>query len=210
VVAGFSEAYALDMGYRAAHHGADFMSPAIGRMQAAPIAFAEGRTSEIVHDADGLRITAFLVDHAPIAPAVGYRFDWRGRSVAVSGDTVKSANLIAAAKDADVLVHEAQANQIVKTLAEVAASRRPRMAKIFTDIPSYHTTPVEAAEAANQANVKLLVLSHLTPPPTNAFVERVFLRGVSDARASGWVLADDGLLVTLPADSESVRTSELD
>jgi ribonuclease Z len=210
VVAGFNEAYALDRGYRTAHHGADFLPPAVAVMTAAPIAFAGGAASAVVHDADGLRITAFLVDHAPISPAVGYRFDWHGRSVVVSGDTVKSASLIHAAKDADVLVHEAQANHILKVLGAVAAQGRPRVAKILADIPSYHTSPVEAAEAANEANVKLLVLSHLTPPPPNALVARIFVRGVDEVRPAGWVMADDGMLLTLPADSDAIEQGEID
>jgi ribonuclease Z len=210
VVAGFNEAYALDVGYRAAHHGADFMPPAVGVLSAAPIAFASGAASAVVHDADGLRISAFLVDHAPIAPAVGYRFDWRGRSVVVSGDTVKSANLVHVAKDADVLVHEAQANHILEVLRGVATTTRPRAAKILGDIPSYHTTPVQAAEAANEANAGLLVLTHLTPPPPNALVERIFVRGVSAVRPAGWVLADDGMLITLPADSDAIEQGRVE
>jgi len=210
VVAGFNEAYALDVGYRAAHHGADFNVPALGLMTPAPIAFADGAPSAVVHDADGLRITAFLVDHPPIVPAVGYRFDWRGRSVVVSGDTVKSANLISAAKGADVLVHEAQANHLVEILGEVAGASRPRAAKIMADIPTYHTTPVEAAEVANEANVRLLVMSHLTPPPPNALVARLFVRGVNGVRPSGWLMADDGMLFTLPADSDAIERGEIE
>jgi ribonuclease Z len=210
VVAGFNEAYALDVVYRAAHHGADFVPPAVGVMSPQPIGFAEGNTSAVVHDSDGLRITAFLVSHAPVDPAVGYRFDYRGRSVVVSGDTVKSANLITAAKDVDVLVHEAQANHIVKILQEVATESRPRAAKIMGDIPDYHTSPVEAAEVANEANARLLVLSHLTPPPPNALVARMFARGVDDARDGDWVLADDGMLFTLPADSREIVRGEIE
>ncbi len=210
VVAGFNEAYALDVGYRVAHHGAGFNVPALGLMNPAPIAFADGAMSAVVHDADGLRITAFLVDHPPIVPSVGYRFDWRGRSVVVSGDTVKNANLISVSKDADVLVHEAQANHIVKVLQEAAGTSRPRAAKIMSDIPSYHTTPVEAAEVANEANVKLLVMSHLTPPPPNALIERIFVRGVDEVRPSGWVLADDGMLITLPADSDAIDQEDIE
>jgi ribonuclease Z len=210
VVAGFNEAYELDRGYRVAHHGAHFNVPELGVMTPAPIAFAGGATTALVHDADGLRITAFLVEHPPIVPSVGYRFDWRGRSVVVSGDTVKDARLIAAAEGADVLVHEAQANHIVKILGEAARESRPRAAQIMADIPSYHTTPVEAAEVANEANVKLLVLSHLTPPPPNALVERIFLRGVDDVRPSGWVMADDGMLITLPADSDAIEQGDIE
>jgi len=210
VVAGFNEAYALDVRYRTAHHGADFLPSAVGAMTPAPIAFAEGEASTVVHDADGLRITAFLVEHAPISPAVGYRFDYQGRSAVVSGDTVKSANLIRAAMEADVLVHEAQANHLVALLQQTATDARSRMAKILGDIPSYHTSPVQAAEAANEAGVRLLVLSHLTPPPPNALVKRMFLRGVDDVRGSGWVMGDDGMLFTLPAGSDEIVQSEIE
>ncbi|HTF32390.1 MAG TPA: MBL fold metallo-hydrolase [Myxococcota bacterium] len=211
VVAGFSEAYALDTQYRIAHHGADFLPPDAGRLEAYPIAGpAEGRGPQVVLDENGLRITAFAVHHDPVKPAYGYRFDYRGRSVVVSGDTTKDEGLIQAARGADVLVHEAQANHLVAMIGEAAASAgRPRVAKIMGDIPSYHTSPVQAAEAANEAGVKLLVLYHLTPSPPLRIVERVFTRGVSQVRPDGWLLADDGLLVELPVDSSSLTTRQL-
>ena len=55
----------------------------------------------MVLEENGLRITAFAVHHDPVKPAYGYRFDYRGRSVVVSGDTTKDAGLIQAARDAD-------------------------------------------------------------------------------------------------------------
>jgi ribonuclease Z len=212
VVAGFSEAYALDTGYRIAHHGADLMVPEVGRMQANPIAGpASGAGPTVVLEQDGLTITAFAVTHTPVEPAYGYRFDYRGRSVVVSGDTVKDAGLIAAAEGADVLVHEAQANHLVAMLAaEAERSGRPRIAKVLGDIPSYHTSPVEAAEVANAAGVKLLVLYHLTPPPPAWLVERAFVRGVDAVRPRDWVLADDGLLITLPIGSSAVEIGALE
>src|SRR6266404_94098 len=88
VVAGFEEAYALDRGYRIAHHGADFLKPDLSLMQATPVDATAAPA--VVLDEDGLKITAFPVDHRPIVPAYGYRFDYRGRSVVVSGDTAKS------------------------------------------------------------------------------------------------------------------------
>ncbi len=209
VVAGFQEAYALDTGYRIAHHGAAFLDEGIGRMQATPIDIPAGAGSVVVVQEDGLTITAFPVDHRPIVPAYGYRFDYRGRSVVVSGDTVKSASLVAAARGADVLVHEAQSNHLIAMIGDAAAAAgRPRVAKIMHDIPSYHTTPVQAAEVANEAGVKLLVLYHLNPPPPNRLVERVFTRGVERARQGRWLLGDDGTLVALPIGSNaiSVRT----
>lgn len=208
VVEGFEEAYALDRGYRTAHHGADVLPPERGRMHAMPIAFG-GAESTTVFEVKDLKVTAFLVNHAPIEPAIGYRFDYRGRSVVISGDTVKNAAVIQAAKGADVLLHEAQANHLVAMIAEAARNAGlDRIAKLMDDIPSYHTTPVEAAEVANEAGVNTLVLYHLTPPPPNRLAESVFMRGV-DAVRKDVIVSYDGLVVELPTGSKEVRTSSL-
>ena len=212
VVAGFSEAYALDSQYRTAHHGADFLPPDRGRMEPVVVPGpAQGSGPAVVLDEDGLRITAVAVHHTPVRPAYAYRFDYRGRSVVVSGDTVKDADLIAAALGADVLVHEAQANHLVALLGlEAKRAGRDRIAKLMGDIPSYHTSPEEAAEVANAAKVKLLVLYHLTPPPQGALMERAFVRGVDAVRPTGWVLADEGMLITLPVDSTAVEVGKIE
>jgi len=213
VVNGFTEAYALDTGYRIAHHGRELLPPEVGRMDARVVPGpAEGTGPAVVLQDGGLTITAFAVTHTPVRPAYGYRFDYRGRSVVVSGDTVKDAGLIAAAKGADVLVHEAQANHIVALMrAEAEKTGRTRIAKILGDIPSYHTSPVGAAEAANEAGVRLLVMYHLTPPPpAGPLVERMFVRGVDAVRPRDWVLGDDGLLVTLPLGADTIRVGNLD
>jgi ribonuclease Z len=121
VVRGFSEAYALDSAYRTAHHGADFLPPDVGRMEAVPVPGpAAGTGPAVVLEDNAMRITAVAVDHAPVRPAYAYRFDFGGRAVVVSGDTVKSVSLIAAARGADVLVHEALANHLVALLREEA------------------------------------------------------------------------------------------
>ncbi len=210
VVAGFAEAYALDTGYRVAHHGAQLLPPAISRMEAHPVELGPDGAPAVVLEADGLRITAIRVNHEPVTPAYGYRFDYRGRSVVVSGDTAKSASLIAAARGADVLLHEAQANHLVAVIGEAAARHgQPRVAQIMHDIPSYHSSPVQAAEVANEAGVRLLVLYHLTPPPPNGLAETVFVRGVDAVRPTGWEIADDGLVVELPLGSDRIVTSRL-
>ena len=208
LVAGFQEAYELDTGYRIAHHGADFLPPSIEKMQAIPVVAPPGAKPVVVLEEGGLIITAFSVNHEPVTPAYGYRFDYKGRSVVVSGDTAKSPGLIAAAHGADVLVHEAQDNHLIAMIGDAAhAAGRERVAKIMHDIPSYHTTPVQAAETANEAGVRLLVMYHLNPPPPNQLAARVFVRGVAEVRPKGWVLGDDGMLVTLPAGSDQVRVT---
>lgn len=95
VVDGFNQAYRLDRHYRVAHHGSDLLAPAAAPMT--PVAFTPG---EIAWQDGLMTITSFPVDHAPIAPAVGYRVDYRDRSVVISGDSNATGSLFAAARDA--------------------------------------------------------------------------------------------------------------
>ena len=201
VVQGLGTAYAQDDAYRTAHHGESVAPPRTAGMVA--IAFEQPSESEetIVFEKDGLRVIAFAVDHDPVDPAVGYRFERDGRMVVISGDTAPSKNLQAAAQGADLLVHEAQANHMVAIMQrEAAEAEDSLLAKILSDIPDYHTSPAQAAEIANAAGVNLLVLTHLTPAPDNAIAKKAFMRGVSKVRPRNVVLAEDGLTVRLPAD----------
>ncbi len=208
VVAGFNEAYALDAGYRTAHHGAKMLPPNAVAMIAKPIAFS-GVTGQ-VSKRDGLTITAIRVHHDPATPAYGYRFDFQGRSIVVSGDTAADEDLARAAKGADVLVHEALSPEMVADLGAVlAAEGQWRSAKIMHDIPSYHTSPVDAARIANEAGVKLLVYTHLLPVLPNGLAERLFLRGVYDVRSDGVIIGRDGLLLRLEASSSKIERSQL-
>jgi ribonuclease Z len=213
VTAGFAEAYALDRDYRVAHHGADLMSPDHWAMAPVavpldgPVTPTRDRRATVLKDGD-LTVTAIEVNHSPIEPAYAYRFDYKGRSVVISGDTSKHLGLAEGAKGADVLLHEAQAKHIVaQMIAGAKQSGQARLNKIFNDIQNYHTSPVEAAEIANRAGVKLLVLTHFTPPPNNMLVSWSFQRGVSAVRAKGVVMAEDNMLITLPlAQPDRVET----
>jgi ribonuclease Z len=215
VVAGFEQAYALDEGYRIAHHGAALMPSANWRMapltvsiDIPPGASPCAGGSATVQEENGAKVTAFTVDHSPVAPAFGYRFDYKGRSVVIRGDTVKCANLVAAATGADVLIHEAQSAHLVNLIQD-AAERigNARIARIMSDIRRYHTTPVEAASEANQAGVEMLVLSHIGPPTTTALARIAFMRGVAEVRPRGVVIGYDGMLLSLPAGSKGIETS---
>jgi ribonuclease Z len=67
------------------------------------------------------------------------------------------------------------------------------------DTLDYHTSPVDAAAAANEANAGMLVFSHYAPVPQNQLVERIFMRGVDHVRPDGVVMATDGTHIELPA-----------
>ncbi len=211
VVGGFTQAYSLDEGYRIAHHGADLMRPENWLMQALVVKIDASAETSTALEEHGLKVTAFAVDHAPVAPAYGYRFDYRGRSVVISGDTVKCANLVAQAKGADLLISEAQSPGMVELIQEAAQRQgNDRVARIMRDIRRYHTTPVEAPTEANDAGVQLLVLSHLGPPTQNAVARMAFMRGVSAVRPRGVAMGSDGTLITLPAESKAIQVSTVD
>lgn len=208
VVAGFNAAYALDNIYRVEHHGETVVPPSGAGAVARP--FAMSGKSVVVLQGGDLTVTAFGVDHDPVSPAVGYRFDYKGRAVCISGDTAKSANLIAVCKGADVIVHDALQPRMVKDIeAAFAAHGKANTAKIFADIPDYHATPEQAAESAQEAGARMLVLSHLVPPLPYAYLYPAFL-GDAPARFGGEiVVGEDGMLFSLPAQSDAITRRRL-
>ena len=106
----------------------------------------------IVFDERGVKVTAFLVDHGAVKPAFGYRVDYGGHSVALSGDTRVSENLVRFAQGVDVLVHE-----VVDAAAVRARSGDPRG---LERIVSHHTTPEQAGEVFARVKPRLAVYSH--------------------------------------------------
>jgi len=208
VVGGFGEAYRQDAVYRTAHHGPAVAPPSGAGMTVHPFALPAPGEAPVVWESNGLRVTAFAVEHDPVRPAVGYRFEYGGRSLVVSGDTKKSANLEAQAQGVDLLAHEALAPQLVKRMHDAAvATGRSNIAKITDDILDYHTTPVEAAEVAKAAGAKHLLFYHVVPPLPLPGLDQVFLDGVSDAYSGGVTLGRDGTLVSLPSGSEQIEVS---
>jgi ribonuclease Z len=214
IVAGFNTAYAQDDVYRSAHHGNELVPLAAAPLKAAPfrvgMSGARDQSEQILADGD-LVITAFEVNHEPVRPAVGYRFDYKGRSIFISGDTSKWPNVAAGARDADVLVHEAQSQRMRQIYADAAAQAgNPVIAKIMTDIENYHASPRDAAEVANDAMVKLLVYTHFIPQLAMWFLRPLFFEGVSDVRpASAWAAGFDGYRVDLPIGSDAVIQGEV-
>ena len=209
VVEGFDRAYRQDASYRTAHHGPVAVPPSGAGMTAHPFPLPAPGEAPVVFESNGLRVTAFAVDHGPVHPAVGYRFEYGGRSVLISGDTSKSANLEAQARGVDLLVHEALAPQLVKHMHDAAeAAGRANLAKITNDILNYHTTPVEAAEIAKAAGAKHLLFYHVIPPLPVPGLDVVFLEGVSQAFSGGVTLGRDGTLVSLPSGSQAIEVSQ--
>ena len=152
----------------------------------------------IVFDEEGVTVTAFAVDHGQyIKPSYGYRVDYAGRSVVLSGDTRFDENLIEAARGADVVIHE------------LAAAREEMLA--FDDriqlILDHHTTPEEAGIVFDRVGPKLALYSHLTllssPDSPEVTVEELIQR--TRTNYSGRLLVGEDLMRIEIGDAVSVR-----
>lgn len=209
VVGGFDRAYRLDAGYRTAHHGDAVAPPDGAGLAAHPFAVPPPGERQPVWQRDGVVVSAFRVDHDPVEPAVGYRFDYGGRSLVLSGDTAKSSSLLEAARGADLIVHEALSAELVGLMQEAAVDAgRTGLAKILSDIPDYHTTPAEAAELAAAAGAHHLLFYHVVPPLPVPGLASVFLEGVSGAFDGGVTLGRDGTRISLPSGSDAIEVDD--
>jgi ribonuclease Z len=135
----------------------------------------------VVYDRNGVKVTGFNVDHGPIKPAMGFRIDFRGRSVVLSGDTTVSENLIRAAAGSDVLIHE------------VATTAGP-----------LHATPEQAAEVFAKVKPKLAVFSHIILGPTESASD---LLARTRHRYDGNIEVGEDRMVIEIGDSVQVRKS---
>ena len=104
----------------------------------------------VIYEANGVKVIAFEVDHGVVKPAFGYRIEYNGHSVVLSGDTKYSENLIKFAKGTDLLIHE------VMIAPDTLSKSDPRY-----NITQHHTTPKQAAQIFNEVKPKLAVYSHI-------------------------------------------------
>ena len=201
VVAGFNAAYAIDDGFRTAHHG-NSVAPPSGAGSVAHVFSApppDSLDSVVVYAADGVRVTAFRVVHPPVEPAVGYRFDYKGRSIVFSGDTTAAPALVRAARGADLLVHEGLSPRLTGLMTQALDGRNAPVEKITRDILDYHADPAMVAAEAQRAGVRNLVFSHTIPSMPIRIAYPAFL-GDARRRFSGTItVGEDGMLFSLPA-----------
>ena len=147
-------AYAYDRAVRARDEGFAPAGATLDATDAAP---------GVVFDADGLRVTAFAVDHGAFAtPAYGYRVDYLGRSAAFSGDTRYFEGLVEHAMGVDVLVHEVISPEVEMRRAQVQG------AGALERIIARHASPEQAGTIFARVKPRLAVFSHIVPSPTSA------------------------------------------
>jgi ribonuclease Z len=141
----------------------------------------------IVYDHDGVKVTAFEVDHGDLVKlAFGFRVDYGGRSVVISGDTRFNENLIKHATGTDLLIHQ------------VAAVRPELLAlPVFQVILAHHTKPEEAGVVFARTKPKLAVFYHFSLLGTPQVKPMTAQEVVELARKSysGPLLAGEDLMV---------------
>lgn len=125
---------------------------------------AKNISEGVIYNKDGVKITAFLVNHSDIIDsALGYRFDYMDRSVVISGDTRYSENLVKYSSGADVLIHEVIAVHD-EVLTRSALARK---------IVNFHTTPEQAGKLFSVVKPKLAVYTHVAIPPIDPSVPTI-------------------------------------
>ncbi|MBI1402040.1 MAG: MBL fold metallo-hydrolase [Porphyrobacter sp.] len=206
VADGFNRAYAIDARYRTAHHGPAVANPAGYGLAADEIVIPEGKDSVVVLRDGDLTVTAIRVSHDPVKDAYGYRIDYKGRSVALSGDTAFDPAFARAAQGVDVIFHETLDVELVGMMRKAAQRNGAApIAKVLSDIPGYHTDPVDAARIAALAKARMLVFYHIIPPLPVPGAEAIFLEGTDKAFSGDIRLGRDGDLVSLPAGSKAIE-----
>jgi len=143
LMSNLERAYALDVKIRIAD---EHLPP-----EGAAIEVEEFANDGVVFEQKGVKVIAFEVDHGDvIKPAYGYRIEYGGRIVVISGDTRYNENVVRYGAGADLLIHE------------VALARPELTTEAFVQrILAHHTTPREAGRVFERAKPKLAAYTHL-------------------------------------------------
>jgi ribonuclease Z len=198
ILDGFDRAYRLERGYRTAHHGAEIMPPQHAGAEARPFEADRSGKPVTVYENAGIVVKAFAVNHAPVEPAVGYRVEYAGKVVVISGDTTSTASLAEQSRDADLLCAEVMNMSIVEQMEKANAQLgNESVAHILRDIRTYHTDVEELGKLAQQSNVKRLALTHLVPPVPKAVSALVFKAPVGLHYRGEIVVGDDGTKIVV-------------
>lgn len=192
VMLGLEQMYRDDIRYRSAGD-VESNDPTVALGTPTIVSIPAGRPSATVFDRNGVVVRAFHVDHGHVKPALGYRVEYNGKSVVFSGDTLASPLVAAAARDSDLLVHEAVNTRMMRNaiaaLRDLGSEVDARRAE---GVIGYHADTIGVAKVAAEAAVGRLVLTHLIPATSNPLFERLFVSGMSEYYEGPIVVATDG------------------
>ncbi|MGD9030868.1 MAG: MBL fold metallo-hydrolase [Anaerolineae bacterium] len=200
IVDGFQSAYELEWGYRTAHHGEEVMPSEWAPSE--PIEF-EAPTDDaaiVIYQQNGVTVKAFRVNHPPVEPAVGYRIEYGGKIVVISGDTVPTPALLEASRNADLLVSEVMNKEMVELLENINREiGNTDRAIILFDIREVHMDVSDVGALAQEANVQHLALNHLAPKPQGrSQANRFFQNPVRELFAGEISVGEDGMQIMIP------------
>lgn len=159
MMANFEEAYRWDIEYR------DLVGVPLQGIELD----VDDVSAGVIFDQDGLKITAFDVEHMPIdletrerldfrGETFGFRVDYKGRSVLFSGDTRPSENIVKHGQGVDVLIHEVQ-------VPSPGSSKEAELANVSLSV---HSTPEQAGGIFARTKPRMAIYSHIIPPGATA------------------------------------------
>ncbi|PJZ45156.1 MBL fold metallo-hydrolase [Leptospira brenneri] len=200
LVNGFLKSYGQEYFYRTKHHG-EAVVPSQWK-GAKPNEFlpnADG-SSKIVYEKDGVIVRSFFVNHVPVEPAVGYRIEYKGKSIVISGDTADSEFLKKQSSGADYLISEVMSKSIVAKIGESYQSLgSPRFTKIMKDIQLYHIDAEELGRLAEAAKVNTLVLTHMIPVSRNFIqTKSLYKDPIRKSFQGNLIIGEDGKRIEIP------------
>lgn len=200
IVDGFRSAYELEESYRTAHHGEELMPPEWAPSESIEFAPPTDDSAVVVYERDGVTVKAFRVDHAPVEPSAGYRIEYAGMVVVLSGDTVATTSLLEHSRNADLLVAEAMNKEVVTAIENVLREiGQTDQATIMLDIRDYHMDVSEVGALAEEAGVKRLALNHLAPKPQgNLQAKRLYQDPVKESYTGEIFVGEDGMQIIIP------------
>lgn len=167
IAEGMLEVWRDELSNRAEHTGRST------RPEMTVVAFEAAPHALPVWERGDVRVSACLVHHEPLVPAVAYRVDTPDGAVVISGDTSVCEEMQSLASGADILVHEAMRREA--WMKSSGGKARPVM--------DYHADTFELGAMAQRAGVRTLVLTHLIPAPRH---EQDAAGFASDVRAGGF------------------------
>jgi len=212
VLAGANEQYSFDRHHRTDHHTDEFMpyDAAVG----VPKEFAvPGPGGTLVLETEaGLRVTAFEVDHRPAYPAVGFKVEYKGRIVVISGDGIPTQELREQSREADLVVRNVINKETMLTLSRnlnsTGHARTSRLGKLTWDTLDYHSDTSDALEDAAAMRVKAVVVCHIAPSP-RTWLQKLALRAQYRQRPANWTgqlfFGEDGMHFELRAGSQDIK-----
>lgn len=190
---GFRTAFSQDIAYR---HADGVPAPSAGLDSDFHELLPEGG---VVYDRDGIKVTAFLVDHASVAPAYGYKLEYRDRSVVMSGDTTTTQSLYEFGEGADILMLEVMSPALIDYVEQNYSPVQ------VAAILSLHLTVEQAADIFMKTEPTMGVYYHTRNEPQ--FAEPL-ITCTSEVYAGPLVVAHDLLQLRI-MDDGSVATTNL-